>query len=180
MNGHLNTLRCSQVYARVLGRRAAVRPSRASAGVRRKPRPEGRPGRGRLDSMHLGDFDNDMGVFHINGVEEVTQYQFAGCVESICEPHPLPVVERLLAAFPFVVRGFHSHNISHYVNRQGAALMEELGLREFVKPRQRPYNNDVSAESRDASMTCRQRGNEYFAGRHVEEWAPPPQKGLGT
>ena len=152
MNGHLNTPRCSQIYARVLGSRAAVRPSQASAGVRRKPRPEGRPGRVRLDSMHLGDFDNDMGVFHINGVEGVTQYQFAGCVERICERRPLPVLERLLAAFPFVVQGFHSHNISHYVNHQGAALLKELGLEKFAKPRQRPYNNDVSAESQEGSV----------------------------
>ena len=133
-----------------------------------------------MPSTHQGDFDKDKGAFHSNGIDEVTQDQFAGCVERICERHPLPVLERLLAAFPFVVQGFHSYNSSHYINHQMAALLEELVLEKFAKPRQRPYNNNVSAESKEGSVICRQRGNEYFAGRHVEEWAPPPQKGLGT
>lgn len=130
--------------------------------------------------MHQGDFDKDKGVFRSNGVDEVTQYQFAACVERICERHPPPVLGPLLAAFPFVVQGFHSYNSSHYVNHQVAAPSEELDLEKFAKPRQRPYNNNVSAESKEGSVICGQRGNEHFAGRHVEEWAPPPQKGLGT
>ena len=130
--------------------------------------------------MHQGDFDKDKGVIRSNGVDEVTQYQFAACVERICERHPPPVLGPLLAAFPFVVQGFHSYNSSHYVNHQVAALVQELGLEKFAKPRQRPYNNDVSAESKEGGVICRQRSNENFAGRNVEECAPAPQKGLGT
>lgn len=51
--------------------------------------------------MNPSDIDKDKWVFHINGVDRVTQYQFAACVERICECHPPPVLERLLAAFPF-------------------------------------------------------------------------------
>ena len=54
----------------------------------------------------------------------------------------LPVLARLLASFPFVELSFHSDNDSKNANCRPAALMEELGLEEFAKLRQRPCNND--------------------------------------
>jgi len=51
-------------------------------------------------------------------------------------------LERLLASFPFVELSFHPDNDSKDANRQPSALTEELGLEEFVNPRQRPCNND--------------------------------------
>ena len=51
-------------------------------------------------------------------------------------------MDRLLASFPFGELSFHSDNDSKYANCQPAALMEELGLEDFAKLRQRPCNND--------------------------------------
>jgi hypothetical protein len=42
---------------------------------RRKPRRQGRPGHLRVDTVHQGDRD---GVYHINAVDEVTQWDRAG------------------------------------------------------------------------------------------------------
>ena len=68
------------------------------------------PGYVRVDSVHQGDLDQVKGVYHINLMDEVTQFQYLGSVERIAESFLLPVLEDLLAAFPFRIRGFHSDN----------------------------------------------------------------------
>lgn len=45
--------------------------------------------------MHQGDLKKVKGVRHINVVSEVTQYQFAGCVERDSECDLVPVLEKL-------------------------------------------------------------------------------------
>ena len=44
-------------------------------GVRRKPRPDGRPGFPRVDTVHLGDPGGRKGACVINVVDEVTHFQ---------------------------------------------------------------------------------------------------------
>ena len=73
----------------------------------------------------------------------MTQYQFTGSVERISEHFLLPLLESLLEAFPFRVRGFHSDNGSEYVNYQVAALLEKLRVEEFTKSRPRRCNDNA-------------------------------------
>ena len=70
----------------------------------------------RVDSVHQGDLAKVKGVYYINVVDEVTQYEFVGMVERISERYLIPVLEGLLGAFPFQIRGFHSDHGSEYVN----------------------------------------------------------------
>ena len=49
-------------------------------GVRRAPRPDGRAGFVRIDSVHQGDLDGVKGVYHITCVDAVCQWQ----VPSLC------------------------------------------------------------------------------------------------
>ena len=70
----------------------ATRPTPVTIGVRRKPTPEGRPGFLRIDTVHQGDLDGVKGVYHINAVDEVTQWQVVGAVERISEAWLLPVL----------------------------------------------------------------------------------------
>ena len=58
-----------------LVRRALVR---LDYGQRRKPQPGGQPGSVRVDTAHQGDHDGARGVYHINMVDDVTQFQFVG------------------------------------------------------------------------------------------------------
>ena len=133
---------------------------------RRKPRTQGRPGCLRADSAHQGDRDKVKGVDHLNAVDEVTQYPFAGSVERISERCLLPVLERLLAAFPFVVCGFHSDNGSAYVNDQVAALLEKLRV-EFAPSRLRRSNDKARAESKNGPVVRKQRGYGRIPGKHA-------------
>ena len=89
---------------------------KVAIGERRRPRPEGRAGYLRVDSVHQGDLAKVKGVYYINVVDEVTQYEFVGMVERISERYLIPVLEGLLGAFPFQIRGFHSDHGSEYVN----------------------------------------------------------------
>jgi hypothetical protein len=117
-NGHLYNLRHSTTYQRVRGPFDKTRPVKIAIGERRKPRPGGRPGFLRVDSVHQGDLDGTKGLYHINLVDEVTQFQFVGTVERISERFLLPVLEALLRAFPFLVLGFHAEgNGSEYINQ---------------------------------------------------------------
>jgi hypothetical protein len=77
---------------------------------RRRPDPQGQPGYLRVDTVHQGDLDGAKGVYHINAVDEVTQWQVMGCTAQIGETWLLPVLEAILDQFPFRIRGFHSDN----------------------------------------------------------------------
>ena len=90
----------------------------------------------RVDSVHQGDLDGVKGLYHINLVDEVTQFQFVGSVERISEHFLLPVLAALLDAFPFVILGFHSDNGSKYINTRVAALLAKLHA-EFYPSRAR-------------------------------------------
>jgi len=66
--------------------------------------------------VHQGDQDKQKGVYHINAVDEVTQFEVVCSVEKISEAYLMPVLELMLNFFPFKLLGFHSDNGSEYVN----------------------------------------------------------------
>ena len=109
---HLYNLRKSRTYERQRVVRKRTKPTASAIGERRKPRPEGRPGYVRVDSVHQGDLDGRKGVYEINLVDEVTQYEFVGAVGAISERFLIPVLEGLLGLFPFAIKGFHADNAS--------------------------------------------------------------------
>ena len=58
--------------------------------------------------MHQGDLDGCKGVYHINAVDEVTQFEVVASVEKISEAYLIPVLKSLLESFPFKIINFHS------------------------------------------------------------------------
>ena len=166
-DGHLYNLRRHRSYVRRLGSKTRTRPAPAAIGERRRPRPEGRPGWLRVDSVHQGDLGKVKGLYHINMVDEVTQYEFVGTVERIAESFLLPVLEGLLGAFPFAIRGFHSDNGSEYVNYRVAALLEKLRA-EQTKSRARRSNDNALAESKNGGVVRRYLGYGHIPARHAE------------
>ena len=93
-----------------------TRPTPIPIGERRKPDPHGRPGYLRIDTVHQGDQDGVKGLYHINAVDQVTQWQIVGATPHISEAWLLPVLEAMLEQFPFPIRGFHSDNGSEFIN----------------------------------------------------------------
>jgi hypothetical protein len=89
----------------------STRPTPVSIGERRRPDPRGRPGYLRVDTVHQGDQQGQKGLYHINAVDEVTQWQVVGAAAQIAEAFLIPVLEAMLEQFPFRIRGFHSDNV---------------------------------------------------------------------
>jgi hypothetical protein len=129
-----HNLRKSAVYRSRRVRVNHTRSRQISIGERRKPDSKGKPGFLRLDTVHQGQKDGQEGVYSINSVDTVTQWQNIGCVETISEQHMIPVLEALLHQFPFCILGFHCDNGSEFLNHRVADMLNKL-LIEFTKSR---------------------------------------------
>src|SRR5208283_699061 len=130
-------LRQDEGYQRQRQGWTKTRPVSIAIGERRAPAPNNRPGYLRIDSVHQGDQDGIKGVYHINAVDCVTQYEIVATCERISEAFLLPVLEAMLLSFPFKILGFHSDNGSEYINRQVAELLNKLLIEEQTKSRSR-------------------------------------------
>ncbi len=86
---HLYNLRRSWRYKAVTTRYTKTKPSVSRIGERARPDPQGKPGYIRVDSVHQGDQDGEKGVYHINMVDEVTQWEIVASVEKISEMYLL-------------------------------------------------------------------------------------------
>jgi transposase InsO family protein len=139
----------------------------AAIGQRRKPDPQGRPGYVRVDTVHQGDSEGAKGVYHINAVDAVTQWQVVGCAEKISELYLLPVLEAVLAQFPFPIRGFHADNGSEYINHQVARMLEKLHA-EFTKSRACRSQDNALVEGKNGAVIRKLIGYGHIAGQHAE------------
>lgn len=164
---HLYNLRQSGPYrARRRGfdkTRSVTRP----IGVRKKPDPQGRPGFIRIDTVHQGDQDGVKGLYHVNAVDEVTQFEVVVSIERISEQYLIPALEALLVAFPFTLLGFHADNGSEYINRRVAELLDKLRI-ELTKSRPRHCNDNALAESKNASVVRKVLGYIHIPQRFAE------------
>lgn len=163
---HLYNLRRHTAYIRQRGQFDKTRPTRVTIADRRKPQPQGRPGYLRVDSVHQGDWDGIKGVYHINAVDEVTQFECLGCAERISETYLLPVLETLLDAFPFVILGFHADNGSEYINHRLAKLLNKL-LIEFTKSRSRKTNDNALVEGKNGAVVRKQFGYAHIPQKYA-------------
>jgi IS30 family transposase len=164
----LYRLRQSHTYRKRRGAYQPTRPTQVAIGERRAPQPNGRPGYLRVDTVHQGDLDSVKGVYHINAVDEVTQWQVVGATPQISEAWLLPVLEAMLEQFPFRVRGFHSDNGSEFINHTVAELLNKL-LVEQTKSRPRRSNDNGLAESKNGAVVRKHMGYTHIAAPHAAD-----------
>ena len=163
--GHLYNLRRREGYQRQRQVWTKTRPVRVAIGERRAPAPNNRPGYLRVDSVHQGDQDGIKGVYHINTVDCVTQYEGVATCERISEAFLIPVLEELLASFPFAILGFHSDNGSEFINYQVARLLNKLLIEEQTKSRSRHCNDTAQAESKNGAIVRKHLGYSHIPQR---------------
>ena len=163
---HLYNLRASDPYKKHRMVWHKTRPSPIAIGIRKAPAPEGLPGYIRIDTVHQGDEDGMKGVYHINAVDIVTQWELVASVERISEAFLLPVIGLLLDGFPFEIRGFHSDSGSEYVNHEIAALLNKLNV-EFTKSRPRQTNDNALAESKNGAIIRKTMGYSHIPQKHA-------------
>ena len=162
-----------------------TRPTPIPIGERRKPRPQGRPGFLRIDTVHQGDRDGVKGIYHINAVDEVTQWEIVAATPQISEHWLIPLLEGLLEQFPFVIRGFHSDNGSEFINYWSirlfrriipgavvstetvAKLLDKL-LIEQTKSRARRTGDNGLVECKNGAIVRKHMGFTHIAAQHAE------------
>jgi transposase InsO family protein len=163
---HLYNLRASTGYRKQRTVWSRTRPTPAKIGLRKAPAPQGLPGYIRIDTVHQGDQDGLKGVYHVNAVDIVTQWEVAAAVERIGEAFLLPVIALMLDSFPFTVRGFHSDCGSEYVNQDVARMLNKLNV-EFTKSRPRHCNDNALAESKNGAVIRKTMGYAHIPQKHA-------------
>jgi hypothetical protein len=136
-------------------------------GKRGKPNPKGKPGHLRVDTVHQGDLDGVKGVYHINMVDEVTQWQIVACVEAISEAWLEDVLEAAILLFPFRIRGFHSDNGGEFINKQVAGMLGGLLIKQS-KSRSGRTNDNALVEGKNGSVIRKHMGHWHIERRHAD------------
>ena len=162
---HLYNLRRRPIYTHLRRVFTKTRAVTIPIGERRAPAPNSRPGYLRVDSVHQGDQDGVKGVYHINTVDCVTQFEAVATCERISEAFLIPVLEALLESFPFEIKGFHSDNGSEYINAHVAALLNKLLIEEQTKSRSRHSNDNALAESKNGAIVRKHLGYSHIPQR---------------
>ena len=158
---HLYRLRQGSFYRHHTLTIEKTKPAHSKLGERRRPDPQGKPGYIRVDTVHQGDLNGEKGVYHINTIDEVTQWEVIGCVEKISEHYLVPLLKQLMVQYPFTIHGFHSDNGSEYVNKKVVALLNKL-LIEFTKSRARRTNDQALVEGKNGSIIRKHMGHWHI------------------
>ena len=166
-SAHIYNLRKLRSYRERVMVFTKTRPTPTVIGERRRPEPGGRPGYLRVDTVHQGDLDGVKGVYHINLVDEVTQWEVVGAVERISESYLEPLLQRLLKQFPFRILGFHSDNGSEFINHSIARMLNKL-LIEQTKSRPRKSNDNGQVEAKNGAVIRKHMGFDHIASEHAD------------
>jgi transposase InsO family protein len=117
--------------------------------------------------VHQGDQNGAKGVFHINAVDEVTQWQIVAATERISEAWLQPVLIAMLEQFPFRILGFHSDNGSEFLNVAVAKLLGKL-LIEQTKSRPRQSNDNALVETKNGAVIRKHIGYSHIRAQYAE------------
>lgn len=164
---HLYNLRQQPRYRERRRHYVHTRPTAVAIGERRRPDPRGQPGYLRVDTVHQGDSPGSKGVFHIDAVDEVTQWQIVSASARISEAWLEPALEAMLRQFPFRILGFHSDNGSEFINRKVAHLLQKL-LIEQTKSRPRQSNDNGLVETKNGAVIRKHLGYGWIDAAHAE------------
>ena len=164
---HLYNLRQQPRYRERRLSYVKTKPTAVTIGERRRPDPQGQPGYLRVDTVHQGDRPGAKGVYHINAVDEVTQWQIVAATAHLSEAWLEPVLAALLRQFPFRIRGFHSDNGSEFINQSVAKLLNKL-LIEQTKSRPRHSNDNGLVETKNGAVIRKHMGYGYLDATHAE------------
>jgi transposase InsO family protein len=96
-----------------------------------------------------------------------SQWQIVGATPHISEAWLKPVLESMLAQFPFRIRGFHWDNGSEFINHTVAELLNKL-LIEQTKSRPRHSNDNGLAKSKNGAVNRKHTGFDHISAGHVE------------
>ena len=148
-HSHISNLRDSPLY-----KNAWINHTKARAipiGITMKPDNLGLPGSIRVDAVHQNE------VYHINSVDEITQWEVVVCVPQISEACMLPALEDMLHQYPFTVFNFHSDRGGENINYQVANFLQRLIIKQ-TKSRSNHCNDNALVETKNGSVIRKNMG----------------------
>lgn len=165
---HIYNLRNTTAYQRINKSYTKTKPSvKNTLGQRCKPQPNGKPGFLRVDTVHQGDRDKEKGVYHINTIDEETQFEFVGSCAYISEQYLMPLLEKLLKMYPFKIIAFHADNGSEYINRMVVKLLNKLLIR-LTKSRSRQSTDNALVEGKNGSIIRKWIGYSFIGKQYAD------------
>lgn len=160
---HLYRLRATKRYVLRSTTHEKTKPVQIPIGERRKPKPNGMPGFLRVDSVHQGDCNNEKGVYHINAVDEVTQWEVPLAVENLQEASVEPALDDAFVLFPFNIKNFHSDNGGEYINEIVHEFLNRWHAKQ-TKSRPRHSNDNGLAETKNGAII-----RKYMTHYHIPQ-----------
>lgn len=169
---HLYNLRKTRHYQSHCSFFDKTKAASVNIGLRIKPDAQGKPGYLRVDTVHQGDWVDERltkkGVYYINLVDEVTQWEILAAVEGISERFLKPVLENALTQFPFQIINFHSDNGSEFINKTIARLLNKLKCQQ-TKSRPRHCNDNGLAETKNGAVVRKHMGHRYIPQNYAPQ-----------
>ena len=150
---HLNNLRSSPAYRNSWVNH--TKPRLIPIGITSPPENFGLPGSLRIDTVHQRD------VYHINAVDEITQWEVLVCVPAISEQFLLPAINQILGQCPFIVFGIHADRGCEYINYLVVELLTKLFIK-LTKSRSGHPNDNALVETKNGSVVRKNMGWEHL------------------
>ncbi|MDY7019516.1 MAG: integrase [Chloroflexota bacterium] len=116
---HLYNLRRGNTYRNITRRLTKTKPALSQIGERAKPDPRGQPGYIRIDTVHQGDMNGSKGVYHINAVDQVTQWEIVNHIVA-------SLLNKLLINFTKSIPR-HSNDNGLVETKNGSVVRKNLG-----------------------------------------------------
>lgn len=146
---HINNLRRHPIYVNSWVN--ATKPREIAIGTTTPPETNNLPGSIRVDTVHQRD------VYHINSVDEITQWEIVVCVPTIAESTLGPALELMFSQYPFTVFNFHSDRGSEFINHLVAQILNKLLIKQ-TKSRSRHCNDNALVETKNGSVVRKNMG----------------------
>lgn len=152
-HSHITNLRHSEIYKSSWINHTKAR--QIPIGDTRPPENFGKPGSIRVDSVSQKD------VYHINSVDEITQWEIVFCVPQLSESCMLPALQEIFEQYPFELFNFHSDRGHETINYLVADLLQRLLIKQ-TKSRSYHSGDNALVETKNGSVIRKNMGWEHI------------------
>ena len=152
-HGHITNLRHCPIYKSSWINHTKAR--QIPIGMTQPPQNFGKPGSIRIDSVSQKD------VYHINSVDEITQWEIVFCVPQLSERFMIPALEEIFDQYPFIIFNFHSDRGKETINYLVADLLQRLLIKQ-TKNRSYHSGDNALVETKNGSVIRKNMGWEHI------------------
>ena len=160
-HGHISNLRHHPFYVNAYVNHTKARL--VPIGSTQPPENYGRPGSIRVDTVSQRD------IYHINAVDEITQWEVLVCVPVISEICMVPALAILLDQFPFTIFNFHSDRGGETINYLVADFLQRLLIGQ-TKSRACHPNDNALVETKNGSVVRKNMGWEHINQQFADDF----------